>query len=241
MTTTLIAIGAIACYLAAGLIIGLRLFRSDAERLPARAYGLAAIGVGLALHGLLLYHDTVTAAGLNLGFFNAFSLSAWVILALLLASSLGKPVENLGLVLLPLGALAHTPSDTLTPPNGNIIYGPDCITGELGTLFGFVIPPNPAATYQWEGPGGFSSTQASFAPPDTGLYILTAMATMIIPTAALVVLMSPIGYGSRFTQANFAACMTTCEWGSMKPGISARPSRSTTSNALFMFWMMFSL
>jgi len=105
MTTTLIAIGAIVCYLAAGLIIGIRLFRNDAVRLPARAYALVAIGLGLLLHALLLYQDTVTSAGLNLGFFNAFSLSAWVILALLLASSLGKPVENLGLVLLPVGAL----------------------------------------------------------------------------------------------------------------------------------------
>lgn len=105
MTATLIATAAIACYLAATLIIGLRLFRSSAERLPPRAAALAAIGLGLALHALLLYQNTITPAGLNLGFFNAFSLSAWVILALLLASSLGKPVENLGLVILPLAAV----------------------------------------------------------------------------------------------------------------------------------------
>lgn len=63
--------------------------------------------------------------------------------------------------------------DTLAPPNGNIIYSPDCRTGGLGPLFGFVFPPNPAATYYWQGPGGFTSQQASFTPPDTGRYILT--------------------------------------------------------------------
>lgn len=72
-----------------------------------------------------------------------------------------------------IAARGGTAPDTLTPPNGNIIYSPDCSTGGLGPLFGFVIPPSPAATYRWEGPGGFAATQASFTPPDTGRYILT--------------------------------------------------------------------
>ena len=75
--------------------------------------------------------------------------------------------------LLPFGALANFPSDTLTPPEGYIIYSPDCSTGGLGPLFGFTIPSNPGATFRWEGPNGFSTTQAGFTPADTGLYILT--------------------------------------------------------------------
>ncbi|MCB9048998.1 MAG: T9SS type A sorting domain-containing protein [Lewinellaceae bacterium] len=63
--------------------------------------------------------------------------------------------------------------DTLTPPNGRIIYSPDCSTGGLGELFGFIVPTNPAATFLWTGPDGFSTQQARFAPADTGLYILT--------------------------------------------------------------------
>jgi ABC-type uncharacterized transport system permease subunit len=99
------AIAAAVCYLAATIVIGLCLFRSGAERLPPRLAGLLAMAAGVLLHALLIYHDTFTAAGLNLGFFNSFSVAAWVIVALLLASSLGKPVENLGLVLLPIAAL----------------------------------------------------------------------------------------------------------------------------------------
>jgi ABC-type uncharacterized transport system permease subunit len=99
------AIAAAVCYLAATTVIGLRLFRAGAERIPPRWAGLLAMAAGVALHGLLVYHDAVTAAGLNLGFFNAFSLAALVIVLLLLVSSLGKPVENLGLVLLPIAAV----------------------------------------------------------------------------------------------------------------------------------------
>jgi len=104
--TLITAIAAAICYLAATLVIGLRLFRSGAEWLPPRLAGLAAMAAGLLLHALLVYHDTVTESGLNLSFFNSASLAAWVIVLLLLASSLGKPVENLGLVLLPLAALS---------------------------------------------------------------------------------------------------------------------------------------
>ena len=99
------AIAAAICYLAATLAIGLRLFRVGYEWTPPRWAGLLAMATGVALHGLLVYHDAVTAAGLNLGFFNAFSLASLVIVLLLLVSSLGKPVENLGLVLLPMAAI----------------------------------------------------------------------------------------------------------------------------------------
>ncbi len=72
------------------------------------------------------------------------------------------------------GPLAGAGPDTLTPPIGNIIYSPDCSTGGLGPLYGFVVPTNPGAIFQWEGPNGFSTQEPTFIPPDTGLYILTA-------------------------------------------------------------------
>jgi len=62
-------------------------------------------GVAIFLHGSLLYQNVVTVAGLNLGFFNAASLIAWVIAWLLWLSLLRQPVENLIIVLFPLAAL----------------------------------------------------------------------------------------------------------------------------------------
>ena len=105
MNTVLIATSAVACYLAASILIGVRLFRSDTERAHPRWVGILTAFAGLSLHGVLLYGNTFTAEGLNLGFFNALSLSSWTILALLLTTSLVRPVENLGIVLLPLASL----------------------------------------------------------------------------------------------------------------------------------------
>ncbi len=62
-------------------------------------------GLAVCLHGLVLYQNVITSVGLNLGFFNAASLIAWVIALLLWLSLLRQPVENLVIVLFPLAAL----------------------------------------------------------------------------------------------------------------------------------------
>ncbi len=96
--------GALLYLLAAGLI-AVRLFGGHEAR-DRRPLVLATGFAALALHGLVLYSELVTENGINLGFFNAASLTAWMIAALLLVSALGKPVEMLGLVVFPLAALA---------------------------------------------------------------------------------------------------------------------------------------
>jgi len=103
---TLLSLAAIAAYLGAAACFTLKLFRGERIKIPLRQVGLLLGFFGILLHGLLLYSNTVTDNGVNLGVFNAFSLITWTILLLLLISSLSKPVENLGIVLLPLGALA---------------------------------------------------------------------------------------------------------------------------------------
>jgi len=91
-------------YLGSGVAIALRLFL-ETDRRPPRALGLGLGTAGVLLQALLLYRTVITAAGINLGFFNAVSLAAWTILVVLLLSSLTKPVENLGIALFPTGAL----------------------------------------------------------------------------------------------------------------------------------------
>jgi ABC-type uncharacterized transport system permease subunit len=102
----LLVITTILAYLAAATCLTLRLFGNNTQKGPLRTSGLLLILLGLVLHGALLYQNTVTQIGINLGVLNAFSLISWTILLLLLVSSLGKPVENLGIALLPLGTLA---------------------------------------------------------------------------------------------------------------------------------------
>jgi len=108
---TVISIVAIVLYLASGGLLGARLVKGAAitAAKPADKYKASLLGLGLIavlLHSIVLYHLLVTDAGLNLGFFNAISLLLWFIALLLLLASIKSPVENIGIVLLPLAALA---------------------------------------------------------------------------------------------------------------------------------------
>lgn len=105
MSSTILLYLTIFLYLGSGAAIALRLFLRDAEKSPPRWLALLLGFAGALAHGLLLYQTIVTDTGINLGFFSALSLASWTVLALLLASCLTKPVENLGIVLFPLTAL----------------------------------------------------------------------------------------------------------------------------------------
>jgi len=96
---------AIALYLCATGLIGWRLLGRDLPRLPPRTLALWLVSLGLLLHAWLLYEGIFSHPGLNLAFFNALVLTSWTVIALFLTSSFTKPVENLGLVLLPVAAL----------------------------------------------------------------------------------------------------------------------------------------
>jgi ABC-type uncharacterized transport system permease subunit len=60
----------------------------------------------VVLHAVVLYGALFTPAGLDLGFFHALSLATWVIVALMLVLSIAQPVDNLGIGLFPLAAIA---------------------------------------------------------------------------------------------------------------------------------------
>ncbi len=105
MTHSLLAYLTIALYLGTGAIIALRLFAPERFRLPSRTTTLALGFAGVLVHTLLLYGKVFTEPGLNLGFFNALSLTSWTVVLLFLVSALTKPVENLGIILFPVAAV----------------------------------------------------------------------------------------------------------------------------------------
>lgn len=106
MNETFLTIAAVVPYLACTALIGLQLYRRDDTKSVSRPAILITGFVALALHAGVLYSELHTAQGINLSFFNAGSLTAWMISALLLISALGKPVESLGLVVFPLACIA---------------------------------------------------------------------------------------------------------------------------------------
>ncbi len=105
MSQTLISYVAILLYLTCGSLIALRLFRRDKPGLPKRAPTLTVGFAGLILHTWLIYDTIFGQPGLNLAFFNALALASWTVVTLLLVSNLTKPVENLGILILPVAAL----------------------------------------------------------------------------------------------------------------------------------------
>ncbi|MCU7958795.1 MAG: cytochrome c biogenesis protein CcsA [gamma proteobacterium symbiont of Bathyaustriella thionipta] len=93
-------------YIVAGLLLGLRLFHTEGRWLPPRNLALTVMVAGLLAHVILLADYMVTPIGLNFSFYTAMSLVSWLVVAMLLVSSLDKPVENLGIFLMPIAAIS---------------------------------------------------------------------------------------------------------------------------------------
>ncbi len=92
-------------YLSAGVLLVIRLVHATGHHGWSREEALL-LGWGAALlHAMILARTVFEATGLNLGFFNALSLTGWLIAVVLLAIAMVRPVENLGIVQLPFVAL----------------------------------------------------------------------------------------------------------------------------------------
>jgi ABC-type uncharacterized transport system permease subunit len=108
--TLALAIMSVALYVAATVLLGRRLstwqgaLGGAGPRLPMITFA------AVALHGVLLYAGVITDSGLHLGFFDAASLVAWVAALLLMIGAMRRPLDNLGLLVLPLAALLIVPS-----------------------------------------------------------------------------------------------------------------------------------
>jgi ABC-type uncharacterized transport system permease subunit len=97
---------AIALYLLTAFFLLRRLsLGAAALNIPKIPYVALGLG-GAILHAGILYLNIFTISGVNLGLFNALSLTFWLISVLILLTALSKPVENLAIITLPLAALA---------------------------------------------------------------------------------------------------------------------------------------
>lgn len=112
-------------YLASALMLSRRFIAGESFTSPgfSRVSYLAVIGV--LLHGLVLYQTVITSVGLQLGIFNAFSSAAWLVVVLLLLTTALRPIENLGILVYPVGALAIAiallfRSDAVIPPEQGV-------------------------------------------------------------------------------------------------------------------------
>lgn len=105
MNSSVLSSLAVFLYLGGGFLLARRLVHDPREpvlsKLPALLLGLFAV----MLHGWLLEQSIAGENGLILGFSNAVSLLAGTIVLVLLLVAAFRPVENLGIVILPLAAV----------------------------------------------------------------------------------------------------------------------------------------
>jgi len=106
MDTLTISIISIALYLVTTVLLGRKLVvgiqYSQSTRIALIALGLGAV----ILHAGVVYQSVFTASGINLGFYSAASLIAALVALLMLIAAISQPIENLGIAILPIAALA---------------------------------------------------------------------------------------------------------------------------------------
>lgn len=105
MTNPLLNFFVVVFYLAVAVLIGYRLARGETVSGALRA---ALLGIGLAavaMHAVILYGGPQPSAGINLSLTGAVALVAWVVACLYLLVSLWRPIDNLGVIIMPLAAV----------------------------------------------------------------------------------------------------------------------------------------
>lgn len=101
---------AVAGYAASAWLLFRATLRNPAPTVPGEDHQQSKVWpfalAAATLHAIVLAKSTISAGGLNLSFFNALSVTAWLAVVLTLLLNMGRPVINLGLFLFPLAATA---------------------------------------------------------------------------------------------------------------------------------------
>jgi ABC-type uncharacterized transport system permease subunit len=105
MTNSLVNFLAIALYFTVGGILWMRLVRGRTPTTRARMTTSALGLVAVLLHAGVLYDSLHLLTGLNFALTGAISLIAWVVAVMFLLAALTRPVDNLGIVIMPIAGL----------------------------------------------------------------------------------------------------------------------------------------
>ena len=105
MSTIFFGATSVLLYLWVSFRLGVRLFANRADTMDKKLPIVLGMGA-VTLHALVVNATLVTAEGFNFSFFNAVSLLSCMVALLILLASILKPVENLGIILFPLAAIA---------------------------------------------------------------------------------------------------------------------------------------
>lgn len=104
-------------YLAATTLVVTRLKKRARGINIDRTYIFIPWAIGIALHTVVLFQRIITPDGLNLQFFNALSIVALLVAAILFGATVRHPLENLAIVVLPATALSLILDQTIQQPS----------------------------------------------------------------------------------------------------------------------------
>ncbi len=100
MNNTFLGITAVSLYVAATLLLAMRLTRKKTKSGPVPPQFLP-IGLALLFHAMLLAQLLFQEHGINLGFFNSLTLFTWLCLIIGLTVSIKESIQHITLVLMP--------------------------------------------------------------------------------------------------------------------------------------------
>lgn len=101
---TLPALAALLLYLIATGFTGARVRGSATGQRRGLIFGIAVVAV--VCHAVVLWQDLLVNGGMDLNFFNALSVIAWLMVVTMLLVSATRSVESMGVVLYPFAILA---------------------------------------------------------------------------------------------------------------------------------------
>lgn len=105
MTNSALNFLAIVFYLVVAVLLLRRLARGEAPTPTHRVFLLGAGVAAVALHAVVLYTGAAATGEINLSITGAFALVAWLVASMYLLVSLWRPIDNLGVLIMPLAAL----------------------------------------------------------------------------------------------------------------------------------------
>jgi ABC-type uncharacterized transport system permease subunit len=110
----LILLASFAYMLSSGLLLArLKGYRFEATRIIT----IVSASIAALIHGILLWGTLLDESGIHIGLAVSLSLAGWLSAILVIASSISKPMESLGMIIFPLSLIGLWLPAWLPPPH----------------------------------------------------------------------------------------------------------------------------
>ncbi|MCB1757387.1 MAG: cytochrome c biogenesis protein CcsA [Gammaproteobacteria bacterium] len=118
ISSDILGVTSVALYLVSSILLLRPIMRGTS--ITRKSLLLLPATLGLLTHGLLLLRSIIIQDGLDLNFINALSLTAWLMVTMLILLSARQPIESLGVAVLPIAALTVLSTTVYEPGEHSI-------------------------------------------------------------------------------------------------------------------------